>query len=493
MKRIYGVLVAAAAIVIAGSTTEDRALRTAGIPDPVTDADYYEAGHASAAKVELGRLLFFDKILSGNKNISCATCHHPAQATSDGLALGIGEGASGLGPDRRPGDTESTAVHARIPRNSPALFNVGAAEFTRMFHDGRVETDPNEYFEGGFVTPARWKLKTGLENVLAAQAMFPVTSQHEMAGQKGENSISEAVTLANVAGKGGVWEQLGGRLQASSGYVERFQAAFPDQVLEAGDITYVLAANAIAAFETEAFRSDDSPYDEFLRGESNSLSSEAKRGMDLFYGKAQCSSCHSGKFQTDHDFHAIAMPQIGPGKADGNSANYRTGSGEHAVLEDFGRGRETVRPEDNFKFRTPSLRNVELTGPWGHSGAYADLEAVVRHHLDPVASLERYELDDGLLPELGNLLELVGVGSKFSHEWLTGDRLQGFMMRDSWVQSHDELRGRIAAANELEPMDLSDAEVADLMEFLGSLTGESARDLMHVVPEAVPSGLPVAD
>lgn len=493
MKRIYGVLAAAAAIGITGSTTEDRALRTAGIPDPVTAADYYEAGHAAPEEVELGRLLFFDKILSGNKNISCATCHHPAHASSDGLALGIGEGASGLGPDRRPGETEATAVHARIPRNSPALFNVGAAEYTRMFHDGRVETDPNEYFEGGFVTPARWKLRTGLKNVLAAQAMFPVASPHEMAGQKGENSVAEAVTLANVAGTGGVWDQLGGRLQAIPEYVARFQAAFPEQVTEAGDITYVLAANAISAFETVAFRSDDSPYDEFLRGSSESLSPGAKRGMDLFYGKAQCSSCHSGKFQTDHDFHAIAMPQLGPGKADGNNDDYRTVSGERAFLEDFGRGRETVRAEDEFKFRTPSLRNVELTGPWGHAGAYVELEAVVRHHLDPVGSLEQYEMPENLLPHLGNILELVGVGSRFGHEWLSEDRLYGFMMRDTWVLHHDGLRGRIAAANELEAMDLSDSEVSDLVAFLGSLTGEAARDLMHLVPETVPSGLPVAD
>ena len=70
---------------------------------PVADRDFHDDGKPAAAKVELGRMLFFDKILSGNKNISCATCHHPRHATADAVALGFGEGARGLGPKRRPG------------------------------------------------------------------------------------------------------------------------------------------------------------------------------------------------------------------------------------------------------------------------------------------------------------------------------------------------------------------------------------------------------
>ena len=90
-------------------------------------------------------------------------------------------------------------VHERVPRNSPALFNLGAKEFSRMFHDGRVETDPNGYFEGGFVTPAKWKLPPGLDNVLAAQAMFPPTSPAEMAGQQGENEVADAKAANKAA------------------------------------------------------------------------------------------------------------------------------------------------------------------------------------------------------------------------------------------------------------------------------------------------------
>jgi cytochrome c peroxidase len=323
--------------------------------------------------------------------------------------------------------------------------------------------------------------------------MFPVNSPAEMVGQKGENSVADASSLNNAAGPGGVWEQIATRLQANPEYVELFRQAFPGEVEQSADITYVLAANAVAAFETSAFRADDSPFDRYLRGDADSLTEQEQRGMRLFYGRANCSSCHSGKFQTDHAFHAIAMPQIGPGKGDGRHAGYWQASGHQAFVEDFGRGRVTVRPEDEFKFRTPSLRNVELTAPYGHDGAYAGLEQVVRHHLNPVDSLHAYDPVASELPPLGQVLEVTATGSKLSHSWLNDNRLEGFLLRDTWVQRNPELRRRIADANELQPVELSEQEVDDLVAFLRSLTDPASRDLARLVPRRVPSGLPVAD
>jgi len=462
------------------------------LPQPVQDTDYYEDGAPSEAKFELGRMLFFDKLLSGNKNISCATCHHPQLASADALALPLGEGAHGLGRERFAGTTKAEGVFERVPRNSPALFNVGAREYVRMFHDGRVETDPDGYYEGGFITPAKFKLPKGLENVLAAQAMFPITSPAEMIGQQGENAMADARALNNVAGKHGVWQQAGERLRSVPEYVELFKAAFPERVRSADDVTSVLAANAIAAFETVAFRSDDSPFDRHLRGEAQ-LADDARRGMELFYGKAGCASCHSGPFQTDHDFHAIAMPQIGPGKSDGWNQDYWRETGIKAFPEDFGRARVTTRAEDRYRFRTPSLRNVELTGPWGHAGTYESLEEVVRHHLDPVRSLKAYEPSDDVLQPLAGALEHVADGSRLSIAWLSESRFRRHELRDSWVQSHPELRQQIADANELQAVALDDGEVDDLLAFLAALTDPRARDLDHLTPARVPSGLPVAD
>ena len=92
--------------------------------------------------VELGWLLFYDPILSGNRNISCGTCHHPKFGTADGVALSLGEGGIGLGPERIA--DPANMPEQLIPRNAPALFNLGAEEFQVMFHDGRLEADPTQ-------------------------------------------------------------------------------------------------------------------------------------------------------------------------------------------------------------------------------------------------------------------------------------------------------------------------------------------------------------
>ena len=97
---------------------------TIHLPSPATDADFVPA---SEAKIELGKMLFFDKILSGNRNISCATCHHALTDTGDGLSLSLGEGAAGLGMTRHPGD-EVTGVRERVPRNAPHLFNLSGIQ-----------------------------------------------------------------------------------------------------------------------------------------------------------------------------------------------------------------------------------------------------------------------------------------------------------------------------------------------------------------------------
>src|SRR5262249_38762552 len=108
--------------------------------DPVLRA-LLSAGHVSPldpppardpALVTLGQALMFDKILSGNRDISCATCHDPAAHTTDGLSLSIGTGGVGTGPARTLG-----TAHQFIPRNAPDLFNRGYPEFTSMFWDGR--------------------------------------------------------------------------------------------------------------------------------------------------------------------------------------------------------------------------------------------------------------------------------------------------------------------------------------------------------------------
>lgn len=457
----------------------------------VSDTDFYANGKPAEAKIELGRALFFDKILSGNRNIACATCHHPKHASSDDLSLTLGTGASGLGRDRKAGPDQP--VFGRVPRNSQALFNLGAREFAWMYHDGRVEADIEGAWDSGFASPAREQLPPGLDSVLAAQAMFPVLSRVEMAGHKGENEIADAVAADRLGGVDGAWDRIAARLRAVPNYVAMFIAAYPE-LRGADDVTFVHAANAIAAFEATAFRADNSPFDRYLRTrDPTALSAPARRGMALFYGKARCSACHSGAFQTDQGFHSIAMPQVGPGKGDGADSSYWRATGFPVHLEDRGRFRVTFDSKDLFRFRTPSLRNVELTGPWGHAGAYASLEAVVRHHLDPVASLDAYAIDQAILPKPQAVIQESGTGATLHYDPVNPARMSDYRKRDGWVQSQRHLRDAIAASNELPSRVLTDNEIADLVAFLCALTDPTSRDLEYLVPAAVPSGLSVAD
>lgn len=464
MMACAGLLFVGAGQAIAGDDDDDERRHRHGIqlPAPVTDADYYDEGSPDSKKVELGQLLFFDKILSGNHNISCATCHHPLADTGDGLSLPVGEGGLGLGVTRNTG-LEEEAIGERVPRNAPHIFNLGAKQFERMFHDGRATIDPGA--PSGFLSPAGDSLPVGLDNVLAVQAMFPVTSAAEMAGQAGENTDVGAPAAAGDLEE--VWAALAARLRDIPEYVEIFADVY-DDVVGPEDITYVHAANAIAAFEATAWRADNSPFDRFLRGEKGAMSPEAKRGMRLFYGRAGCATCHSGKFQTDQDFHAVAMPQIGPGKGD-NQDGYADG------LDDFGRERVTGEAQDRFRFRTPTLRNVALTAPYGHAGAYDSLRLAVEHHLDPAGSLmdywETHGTDQAVLPSAGDAV-----------------------LHDDFVvvQDPDRLE-QIAYANELAPSELSERELDQIMAFLQALTDPSMLDLRSDVPDSVPSGLPVFD
>ncbi len=398
------------------------------------------------AEVKLGQLLFYDPILSGSRTVSCATCHHPRFATSDGVSLGIGDGGDGLGPDRvfdarnRP--------EQRIPRNSPALFNLGATEFTSFFHDGRLEADDTRL--SGIRTPLGAEMEQGFASVLSAQTMFPVLSGDEMAGHYSENDVAQAVRQGFLTGPGGAWDILSKRVEVLPEYRSRF-----DQVIGQRPIAFTDISNMIAAFIAFEWRADDSPFDRYLRGKGT-LGAAELRGMALFYGDAGCSSCHAGRFQTDHGFHAIALPQIGPGKAARFERHNR----------DVGRMRVTGQAQDAYAFRTPSLRNVTLTAPYGHSGAYASLEAVVRHHLNPVQNLQEYEPDQAVLP-----------GEPFETD---------FVLMASEREVAD-----IAQANSLSPQQLSDDQIADLLVFLGALRDDTALAGRLGVPDHVPSGLAV--
>ncbi len=400
--------------------------------------------------VEVGRLLFFDPILSGNQNIACATCHHPRHGTSDGLSLGLGEGGSGLGPARNAG-SGNTRIRKRIPRNAPGLWNLGAREIRVLLHDGRVSV--SNLHGNGFDTPAAEDLPDGLSTVLAAQALLPVTSEFEMVGQREDNDIAKASRRRLSEG----WKAIANRVRAIPEYASRLRKAYPELVAgEEIGIRHI--ANALADFVNFEFRSFDSAYDQFLAGDTGALEPPQIRGMNLFFGKAGCSSCHSGRLLSDQDFHALALPNFGPGRTRLFDPYAR----------DVGRMAESDRIEDAYRFRTPMLRNVALTAPYGHNGAYRDLYGIVRHHLDPIGSLDKWSPENARLPEA---------------DWLAAT---DFVVFDD-QREMDRLRSRV----DIRPIPLNETEIDELVAFLHALTGTSSIDGRLGIPDRVPSGLEI--
>ncbi|HZV00266.1 MAG TPA: cytochrome c peroxidase [Planctomycetota bacterium] len=401
--------------------------------------------------VALGQALFFDKVLSGNQNISCAACHDMGATTADGLPVSMGTGATGQFPSR------SLGTGLLIARNAPALFNTGLAGMDVLFWDSRVSLDPAT---GAFLTPdfllngtspSRPQITAQLGSALAAQALFPLTVPEEMLGQPGSNPIASLTTDEDI------WAAIMARLVGTQngtvggigGYRALFAAAFP-AVGSFDDFNMGHAAQAIAAFERSAFTALDTGLDNYLAGNVNALTDGQKRGGLLFFGKANCSKCHNGPFLTDQKSHALAVPQLGPGKSGG---------------DDVGRALITGAASDNYKFRTPPLRNVAATGPWMHDGAFTTLEAAVRHHLDPATSIQSY--DPTQLPPLYAA---------------TLDTDPG------------RIAARIAAIDPLlgAPLTLTNDEVGDIVSFLGALTDAGKLSVLSsFAPTAVPSGLPV--
>lgn len=419
-----------------------------GFPAPLRARDFMPS---DPAKAELGRLLFYDKILSGNRNISCGTCHNPRFGTSDGLSLGLGEGASGLGRERRSGEGVDR-IQKRIPRNAPALWNLGATSIAVLMHDGRISRDP--IYGNGFNTPAEEWLPPGLQSVLAAQALFPMTSGFEMAGNVGENEVIGAVRDRIDLG----WPIIAKRVRAVPDYGQAFVEAF-DHVTIAEQVQITDIAEALAHFMVQDFTSFDSPFDAFLAGDQAALSPLQQRGADLFFGSAGCSGCHAGALLSDQKFHALGLPAFGPGRARRFDPYAR----------DVGRMGESDDLADAYRFRTPMLRNVELTGPYGHNGAYSTLERIVRHHLDPEEGRATWTPADLTLPQVGWLAPIDFV--------IQSDRLE--MARQARARD-------IYLRN-----DLSDDDIDALVSFLTSLTGKAAREQRSRVPDSVPSGLPV--
>lgn len=279
----------------------------------------------SRAKIQLGRKLFFDRRMSLNNTISCAICHVPEQGfTSNEISTAIGfEGRS-------------------VRRNTPTILNVAYAKL--LFHDGR-------------------------EDKLEQQVWGPLLSRNEMANP----------SIAYVVNK----------LKALSDYDGLFENSFNGE----GPGMHTIG-EALAAYQSTLL-SADSHFDQwYFDGKADALNRKEKAGFKLFTGKARCSTCHTINTQsallTDQLLHNTG---IGYENAlGGENAKQRItlapgisvevdkrvlDSVRQEKLSDVGLYEITQNPDDRWKYKTPTIRNISVTAPYMHDGSISTLREVI--------------------------------------------------------------------------------------------------------------------
>lgn len=426
---------------------------------------------------QLGKELFFSKSLSGNLDSACASCHHPTLGGADALSLPFGVGADDpdmLGPLRTVGASLQT-----VPRNSPTTFNSALLDGA-LFWDGRVEAlDPVPGLGGAGLalsTP-----DTGFsivderagENLLAAQAKHPILSPDEMLGatfgveadgptirdQLAERMRGEGPLGASVPE--GAWlSRFLEVCESDSALPESFAAACQVGTAEAlvtmGNVTY-----AIGEYErTQIFV--DTPWRRYVLGDLDALSPSAKEGALLFYrtaeqGGADCGACHTGDLFTDEKYHAVAFPQIGPGKDS---------------FLDLGRSVVTSNPEDDFHFRTPTLLNLATSAPYGHAGTYADMELVMKHYANPRGAIDEYFNIDGDQPLGSGWCQLPEYAERENCDDLFSDRYDASLEAMRQVVREQEAEVSDLPAD----LELSTEEILHLVSFMDALNDPCTQD-----------------
>lgn len=285
------------------------------VPPPVVPTD----NPMTTEKIELGRHLFYDKSLSANGSMSCATCHVQARAFTDGRAVS-------------PGVTGELGS-----RSAMALVNVA------------------------YLPVLTWM--NPLLDSLEVQSLIPLFGEHPF-----------------EMGMAGREKELFSIFETDPRYQSLFKRAFPKEASLGSEALYSLSTltKALASFQ-RTLLSFDSPYDRYKYGnQPDAISESAKRGEALFFGeKMECYHCHGGLNFTDNIKHTrLPFPELGFH----NTGLYNVdGKGAYPV-NNPGIVEITASPEDKGKFRTPTLRNIALTAPYMHDGSIPTLAQVIREH-----------------------------------------------------------------------------------------------------------------
>ncbi len=335
---------------------------------------------SSPEKVNLGRLLFFDPVLSGNKDVSCATCHQPEFNYAEFLETSIGVNGVGSGSKRRFIETNDLPF---VKRNSQSILNTA---FNGIKNGELYEPEK---------APMFWDLRAkGLE----MQALEPIRTLEEMRG----NSFHEDKVL----------DEIIERIRKIPAYSVLFSEAFSG---EQEPVNQLNLSRAIASYERTLI-APNTRFDQYMRGDSNALSTSEKDGLNAFLVTG-CAKCHSGPMFSDYKLHTLGVPDTDNRKESDAGIN------------------------NDYAFRTPSLRNLRYTGPYMHSGKFATLEQVLMFYEDV-------------------------AGGKILNSNVKKEQMDS-------LATH---------------MDVNFKDISRIVEFLNTLNDDSFD---KTVPASVPSGLPV--
>jgi len=366
---------------------------------------------------KLGQTLFFDPVGGLHNDNSCAGCHAAGAGMGDTQSIAIGIQNNNLvGPGR---------AGPRNQRRTPSVINT--AFYPSLMWNSRFTAPSGDPFNNsqGYTFPApesntRFPANDPkIKHLLIAHAHMPATELNEAAGFTGVRSGVDPRYYQFDDGKGEKVPELDAsgfrnepirqavvaRLNANPAYVKEFAKAFPE-VKQGTPISVLMVAQAIAEFEFTMVRAN-APIDKFARGQVNAMPIEQKRGALLFFGKANCVSCHavggkSNEMFSDFRMYNIGVPQIAPAFGVGKGNTIFDGPGEN---EDFGLEQFTGLKSDRYKFRTSPLRNVALQPAFFHNGAFTKLEDAINHHLNAVESTTKYNAKQaGVAPDLANIL-----------------------------------------------------------------------------------------
>lgn len=473
-------------------------------------------------KVELGKLLFFDPGTGLHRDNSCSGCHSPTAGMGDTQPIAIGvENNQIVGPDRKG---------PRNQRRSPTVINT-AFYPSLMWNGrfSAPSGDPFDNSKG-FLFPLPEGTTTFPPNdprvthLLIAQGHIPFTELPEMAGFA--NTQGTALSFSRFQGispsaKGGlriastsanpaagpvvtvppdfnqfadlhgsplpdedpatasrnfpIRERVLQELYWMQGFRSRFEAIYPE-VKSFKKIQFWMVGDAIATFQISLMFAN-APIDGFARGNTAALSRTQKKGAITFFRTAACVTCHAvggtaPEMFSDFKMHGALIPQIVPkfGKNTGDVAFFDDNGNPSAIgNNDFGRAEFTGIDiiEDRFKYRTAPLRNIGVQKAFFHDGAFNDLEAAIRYHLNALEEGPKYTLQKGGLPD--DLRNNPGPGS-----------------------------GKLPPVSSLDPLlrvkrNLSETEIKSLVEFVrnGLLDPRAEpQNLKALIPdqESIPSG-----